>query len=427
MSKVVINKTFVESTSEPGWYWDSKLPGFCLRIQKGTKKVYAVCRKVKGSQRNVTITIGNHGVVTTEQARLEAKHLIASMAQGINPNEKRREQQKTDEAKRTEEKSKEIEKSITLRTALNDYLRIRDLKESTRYIYRICVEHYLAEWLEKPLVEITAEMIEQKHRSLSEFKAQANNSMRVLRAIFTYAVVAYSKADGKPLLTENPVRRLSQTRSWNRIPRRQTVVKAHQLSSWYSAVATVESQIVRDYLLLVLFTGLRKNEAAKLTWKNIDMKGKTLTVLDTKNRQDHMLPLSDFLYEILKVRWSERKNEYVFPGPGEMPGSHLKDCDAYIEKIEETSDVQFTLHDLRRTFLTTAEQLDIPYYALKRLANHKTSTDVTSGYIISDAERLREPMQKITNELLNRCGVKVSNSTKQVKKNASDVHRSSLL
>jgi len=33
---------------------------------------------------------------------------------------------------------------------------------------------------------------------------------------------------------------------------------------------------------------------------------------------------------------------------------------------------------------------------LKRLANHKTTTDVTAGYIIADVERLRQPMQKIT-------------------------------
>ena len=29
---------------------------------------------------------------------------------------------------------------------------------------------------------------------------------------------------------------------------------------------------LRDYLLLVLFTGLRKNEAAQLKWSDIDLK-----------------------------------------------------------------------------------------------------------------------------------------------------------
>jgi integrase len=62
--------------------------------------------------------------------------------------------------------------------------------------------------------------------------------------------------------------------------------------------------------------------------------------------------------------------------------------------------ITFTLHDLRRTFITVAESLDIPAYALKRLLNHKMSNDVTAGYIITDVERLRIPMQRITDFML---------------------------
>ncbi|RLA10769.1 MAG: integrase, partial [Gammaproteobacteria bacterium] len=65
-------------------------------------------------------------------------------------------------------------------------------------------------------------------------------------------------------------------------------------------------------------------------------------------------------------------------------------------KVVERSGVAFTLHDLRRTFITIAESLDISAYALKRLLNHKMTNDVTAGYIITDVERLREPMQRIT-------------------------------
>lgn len=404
MPKASITKSFVESTTQPDWYWDTKLAGFVLRIQSGGKKMYAVCRKVRGTQRNTTVTIGEHGTVTTEQARKKAIEILAEMSNGINPNEQRKAQVEKETTARKEKRSEELANSITLKVALEDYLRVRDLKESTQYIYRICIEHYLADWLELPLTEITSEMIEQRHLKLSEFKAQANNSMRVLRAVLTYASVAYKRADGKPLLAENPVKRLSQTRAWNRVPRRQTVIKSHKLSSWYSAVSSIPNPVVKDYLLLVLFTGLRKSEAASLSWKNVDMTGKTLTVLDTKNRQDHMLPMSDFLYELLVHRWDARKNEFVFPGESER--SYLKDCDAHIKKVSEDSGAVFTLHDLRRTFLTVAEQLDIPYYALKRLANHKMTSDVTSGYIISDAERLRGPMQLITDELRQLCGIK---------------------
>lgn len=69
-------------------------------------------------------------------------------------------------------------------------------------------------------------------------------------------------------------------------------------------------------------------------------------------------------------------------------------------KVTEASGVAFTIHDLRRTYITIAESLDISAYALKRLVNHKMSNDVTAGYIISDVERLRDPMQRITSQLL---------------------------
>jgi len=76
-----------------------------------------------------------------------------------------------------------------------------------------------------------------------------------------------------------------------------------------------------------------------------------------------------------------------------------------IDKVVASSGIHFTVHDLRRTFITIAESLDIPAYALKRLLNHKMHNDVTAGYIVSDVERLRKPMQKITDFMLKRMGV----------------------
>jgi integrase len=83
----------------------------------------------------------------------------------------------------------------------------------------------------------------------------------------------------------------------------------------------------------------------------------------------------------------------------------LNDQRKQMQHVMEESGVKFTIHDLRRTFITVAESLDISAYALKRLLNHKMGNDVTAGYIIIDAERLRVPMQKITDHLLRHMGV----------------------
>lgn len=53
-----------------------------------------------------------------------------------------------------------------------------------------------------------------------------------------------------------------------------------------------------------------------------------------------------------------------------------------------------------RKMKSIAESLDLPAYALKRLLNHKQINDVTAGYGIRDVERLRKPMQRISDYLM---------------------------
>jgi integrase len=154
----------------------------------------------------------------------------------------------------------------------------------------------------------------------------------------------------------------------------------------------------RDYFLLILFTGMRRVEAASLRWKNVDMQLKTFTLQDTKNRETHTLPMSDFLYELFFRRNQLKSSEFVFPAKSRT--GHILEPRKAMLKIAELSGVPFTIHDLRRTFATTADGLDLPAYALKRLLNHKMSNDVTAGYIMLDVERLRKPMQMITDFLI---------------------------
>jgi integrase len=167
-----------------------------------------------------------------------------------------------------------------------------------------------------------------------------------------------------------------------------------------------KAKVVSDYLLFLLLTGMRREEAARLVWDDVDLRARTVTIRDTKNGEDHTLPLSDFLVELLARRKTEATNGYVFPGEGKT--GHIVEPRRQMEKVTKASSVAFTLHDLRRTFITIAESLDISAYALKRLLNHKMRNDVTAGYIITDVERLRKPMQQITDFILKCVEVKPS-------------------
>ncbi|TCT18993.1 tyrosine-type recombinase/integrase [Thiobaca trueperi] len=130
-------------------------------------------------------------------------------------------------------------------------------------------------------------------------------------------------------------------------------------------------------------------------------------VPDTKNHEPHTLPLSDFLFDLLTSRRTQAApgDRYVFASDTNRAG-HLGDIQRQLNRVTARSGITFTLHDLRRTFMTTAEGLDISAYAVKRLANHKTSGDVTAGYVITDVERLRKPMQAVADFLLRAIGLR---------------------
>ena len=212
--------------------------------------------------------------------------------------------------------------------------------------------------------------------------------MRVLRALFNFAAANYEVA-GKALVLDNPVKRLSRTRAWFRVDRRETLIKPLQLRPWMDAVLGLDNGLARDYLQLVLLTGLRRSEALGLQWEDVDLLGRTLTVRGTKNHRDHTLPMSDYLAALLGVM--PRHGAYVFQGPR----GRLDNLRFALEEVARRSGVPFCIHDLRRTFATIADSLDIPGYAVKALLNHKSGSDVTAGYVVPSVERLRERPQPL--------------------------------
>ncbi|WP_417542303.1 tyrosine-type recombinase/integrase [Methylophaga thalassica] len=382
VDKVEIPRPKPDQTSTQDFYRDEAIPGFGLRVTSGGAKSFIVEKRVNGRVKR--ITLGRYGNLTVEQARTEAMKILGKVATGGDP---------------IAEKRERYARSVSLLQVFNDYLKTRkDLKESTINDYTKIMQTSFEDWLQKPIAEITKDMVERKHRDLGKrSEARANNSMRVLRALINHAMSKYEDAKGNPIMLFNPVDRLSQTRAWYKVERRKNLLRPSQLKPWYEATLQLNNETTRDYLHFLLFTGLRKTEGAQLRWENVDFDEKTFTIPDTKNGESHTLPFSDFIEQILKRRHEQMESFFVFPS--ESSSGYIQDPRKAIIKVCELSGVEFRLHDLRRTFITIAESRDIPAYALKRLLNHKDKADVTSGYIISDVNRLKEPMQKITDFL----------------------------
>lgn len=368
-------------------YADSDARGLSLRITANGAITFQVYRKLNGKP--VRTRLGRYPAMTIEQARKQAALVLAKFADGRNPNAERRAEQR---------------RNITLRQVLDDYITARkSLKPSTAQDYRKRLHELFPDWAEMPITAISRDMVAQRHSSIgARSPAQANKGMRILRALFNFAAGAYEDDSGGPILTDNPVKRISHTRAWYRIERRRSVLEPHQIKPWWDAVQALArdgGETVRDYLLFMLLTGLRREEAMQLRWDQVSFPARKIVITDTKNREPHTLPLSDYLLALLERRRESAINDYVF-GSADSARGHLVNPYKPMRRVEEASGVQFMLHDLRRTFITAAERLDIPAYAVKRLANHRISGDVTAGYIVMDVERLREPMQKITGYFL---------------------------
>jgi integrase len=411
MPSVKLTQRYIDSL-EPSEklkvYFDQGLRGFGVYTTKNAK-TYFIQARVNGKEKKRTI--GKAALIKLDAARTEAREILAKMAKGIDPDA---------------EKIKESLEAITLQETIDRFVEVRAIKASTINNYKTLLRLYASDWLEMPIGSITKEMIAQRHSGIGkEFgEASANGLMRTIRSLYNFA---YILTDEK--IPPNPVRRLSQARQWYKVERRRTILKPHELKPWRDAAKLIENVVIRDYLLLTIFTGLRKQEGLQLKWSNVDMRDRSFTIPDTKNGRPHTLPMSSFLYRLFEQLQARRINEYVFPGPGaaghlvepkkqldfiehqtQLMLNGVESQDELDRKIAEHPDdvvpgIKFCLHDLRRTFITIAESLDIPYAALKRLLNHSDGNDVTGGYLQITTDRLREPMERISTKLMELMGI----------------------
>jgi len=376
-------------------YHDTKVPDLKLRITPNGVKSFFVRKRV--NRKYVPDTLGHYPAMSITQARSAARTSLNTFSAGVNPNTKKINQRVL---------------SITLKEVMSDYVdsRNKTLKEKTIRDYQILFNGYLSEWSNKELVGINRTMVVRKHKKIGEKTIyRANATMRLLRALFNYAIGEYENADGNPIIQHNPVQKISHNKGWFREKPRTNIIEPNDLKAWFEAVRSLPSEIsnlthknsantVRDYLILLLFTGLRPSEGINLEWGNIDFNNKLLTIEDTKNHEDHTLPLTEYIVDLLRNRQAQSLGRFVFPGFD--PNKALVSANKQVKKVIRNSGVEFLLHDLRRTFATYADSLEIQHTTIKRLMNHKDKDVTSKHYIQPSIERLREPMNKITDYIL---------------------------
>lgn len=354
---------------------DTEQPGFGVRV--GAKsKTFFVTSRVNG--RVVRATVGKFPAMNVEDARKKARKMLVDMGDGINPNDERKGRG---------------ESNLSLAAVFTSYLSTRKtLAESTAKEYRAVFDRHLVPWKSRHVSEITSQMVIDRHAAIGvKGKNVANQAIRLLRAVMNFSRSSY----GVP--KENPAAIMSEVRAWYKDGVRSNIVRAADMSLFFREVAALSSDTARDYLMLLLFTGLRRNEGMALRWENIDFAEEKLTVI-RKGGEPHTLPLPVYLIRLLSERRDKWGGDgYVFPSWSKT--GHLTNVQGALTELRAKG-LSFTLHDLRRTFITVAESLDISTYVVKRLANH-AQTDVTGKhYVVHDVDRLRAPMERIAAALV---------------------------
>jgi integrase len=386
-----------DPTGRQRLFWDTDMKGFGLLVSGRTKsKTYICQRKLPGGNTR-RVTVGAANVLELDAARQQAQKLLGEFYAGVDPKAKRREA---------------ALRGKTLQAALDEYLRdMTKLAERSRQGYRSTVQRYLGAWLDLPLRDIDRDMVEKRHRQIAEETAKpgrsgggentghatADGAMRALRAIYNHAV------DKDSAMPPNPVR---LKKVWFKVDARERFLSGDQLPAFFAAVDGLESSTQRDYLKLLLFTGLRRQEAGSLRWSEVDFASRVIRLPGKKTKSGRRLdlPMSSFVRDLLVARRAVgRENDWVFPAASRS--GHISEPRSGLEQVAKATGIVVSAHDLRRTFVTHAEETDISVMALKALVNHAIGGNVTEDYARMTVERLREPAQKICDRLMELCGI----------------------
>lgn len=363
---------------------DTKLGGYYIRIRPNGKKTYNVQARLGGSGRKVNITIGDCELITQDQARDTARDYLFKIKQGVHPKLEIR---------------TESAKDKTLEDLAEDYIAInKKLAEGTIKDYRNRIKNRMPSMWKKPITELsTEEIVDWWRRS----KGTRNDQVA-----FINARKLMSQATASRYVSENPfINAKELIGDFPEYVRKITHVSKRDLHKFFTALKEEGERLspnMRDLILFLLVTGKRSEEARTLTWSNVNFKEGTITLEKTKSGKVDVIPMTGFMYVMLKTREGlsdtrpafSKHPIYVFPNRNGT--GCVKDLRKSMAKISNKANLGFNItpHDLRRTFSTALAELEITNEDVAVLLNH-SKRDVTEGYIIRSLDYKRTNLEKL--------------------------------
>lgn len=143
---------------------------------------------------------------------------------------------------------------------------------------------------------------------------------------------------------------------------------------------------IHDVVVMLLDTGARYSEIARLEWKQVDLKQNTLELWRGKTDTASYVYMTDRVHRVLQRREESKMHEtWVFTNWERT--SHRTDNTTYINQIIKASGVPYSVHTLRHTFATKMLKAGMTLNDVRVLLGHSSiQTTLRYGHLeASDA------------------------------------------
>lgn len=328
--------------------WDSEISGFGVRVMPSGVKTYQAQYRKGGRTRR--ISLGRHGNITAEQARLKAREVMGLVAKGDNPAEEIAQERRAPSVAALCERF--FETHVQERC-----------KPSTAAEYRRAIHKFIVPAIGAfKVVDVERKDIAELHHKHRAIPYQANRTLGVLSKMFNLAEVWGLRRDGS-----NPCRHVPKYRE-RKHERFLSQTELQRLGDVLTEAERDGSEtpfIVAAFRLLIL-TGCRLGEIQTLKWEYITPRHMELPDTKTGARR---IPLPQAAHEVLDALPRLGGNPYVIAGS--IEGKHATDLQCPWRRIRKRAGLEdVRIHDLRHTYASMAVSSGMPIQMVGRLLGH---------------------------------------------------------
>lgn len=253
-------------------------------------------------------------------------------------------------------------------------------------------EKHLAQWSTKKISEIRKSMVQDLHNNIGRRQNhpyQANKVRALLHTMYEFAIERGYQGI-------NPCRGIKRFKEL----KRDRFLQREELPQFFNAVLNDLHPIIKDFILVALFTGARSGNIQAMRWDEIDFEHSTWTIPETKSGNSHTVPLVPHVTEILEARRNTVTSAWVFPSLKNY--EHIVDPKRQWRNICKKAKIDdLRIHDLRRTLGSWMAITGASMLIIAGALGHKIDTSsVTGVYARLDLAPIRNAMETAVHAML---------------------------